>query len=78
MKRYDLQDGDGVNIARAADLLLVMSGGRLTLPDFDVPMVPLEFHWQRAEPYTVHRDTRGFYVEVDDDTWEELHGKHPS
>ena len=76
MKRYDLQDGDSVNVASAADLTLVMNGGRLTLSDFDAG-VPLEFHWQRAEPYTVHRDARGFYVEVDDDTWEELQGNRP-
>jgi hypothetical protein len=40
----------------------------------DVSTVPLAFHWRRSEPYAVHFDTRGFYVEVDDDTWEELQG----
>ena len=74
MKRYDLQDGDGVHVTAGADLMLVMNGGRLSLPDFDVGSVRLEFHWTRAEPYPVHRDARGFYVEVDDDTWEELQG----
>lgn len=77
MKRYDLQEGDGVHVASGASLMLVMSSGRLALSDFDRGSVPLEFYWQRSEPYPVQHDARGFYVEVDDDTWEELQGNRP-
>ena len=76
MKRYYLQEGDGVQVG-GADLMLVMDGRRLTLPDFDVGAVTLEFHWKRAEPYPVYRDAGGFYVEVDEAVWEELQGIRP-
>ena len=78
MKRYDLQDGDGVHFAVPANsIMLKMNDGRLTLSEFDIPTVSLEFHWKRPEPYPVQWDARGFYVEVEDATWEELQGTRP-
>lgn len=77
MKRYDLQDGDGIHITGRSELMLVMNEGRLTISEFDVGELRLEFYWLRAEPYPVSRDARGFYVEVDEDTWDELVGSSP-
>jgi len=78
MKRYDLQEGDGVHVAEPTrNLMLVMSGGRLALSDFDAGAVRLEFHWKGPEPYPVSRDERGFYVVVDDGTRDELQGIVP-
>lgn len=74
MKRYYLQDGDGVNISTSAGLMLVMRDGHLALSEFDVGGVGLKFHWTRSEPYPVLRDQAGFYVEVDEATWADLAG----
>ena len=76
MKRYYLQEGDGVHVHHDADLMLVMDSGRPALSDFDAESVRLGFHWNWVD-YPVSRDERGFYVEVEDDTWDELRGNQP-
>jgi hypothetical protein len=77
VKRYNLQEGDGVHVYHDADLMLVMNGGRPALSDFDLESVRLEFHWNWVD-YPVRRDEIGFYAEVDDDAWEELQGTDPA
>ena len=59
MKRYNLQEGDGVHVYHDADLMLVMNGGRPALSDFDSESVRLEFHWNWVD-YPVRRDEIGF------------------
>ena len=72
MKRYYLQEGDGVDVTGSA-MMLVMTGGRLCLNAFDVPALDLRFHWS-GEAHAVGLDDRGFYVDVDNETYLAMSG----